>query len=212
MKYLISAIMATMVAAPAIAQDAADNGSALMSNATVGVSTDLEGNADWTVGAELGIAGFGVDAGFTLNDRGDNAEDDYAISLGTGMDLGFASLDTSVSYAWGATSGADLIGRGDGNTWGDVTLNPTLNITPGIIGGEYVWVGGSMDLASDGEIAVGWGGASYGIGYTHELNERASVGVSWGWSVDVVDDLDDTTVNDWVTSSDGMKIGVGFKF
>jgi len=211
MKYLISAIMATMVAAPAIAQDAAGN-DALMSNATVGVSTDLEGNADWTVGAELGIAGFGVDAGFTLNDRGDNAADDYSISLGSGMDLGFASLDTSISYAWGATNGADLIGRGEGNTWGDVTVDPTLTVTPGIIGGEYAWVGGSMDLASDGEIAVGWGGASYGIGYTHELNERASIGVSWGWSVDVVDDLDDTTVNDWVTTSDGMKIGVGFKF
>ena len=211
MKYLISAIMATVVAAPAIAQDAAGN-DALMSNATVSVSTDLEGNADWTVGAELGIAGFGVDAGFTLNDRGDNAADDYSIGLGTGMDLGFASLDTSISYAWGATSGADLIGRGDGNTWGDVTLNPTLNITPGIIGGEYVWVGGSMDLASDGEIAVGWGGASYGVGYSHALNDKASVSVSYGWSVDVVDDGDDTTVNDWTTTADGMKIGVGFKF
>jgi len=211
MKYLISAIMATMVAAPAIAQDAADNGSALMSNATVGVSTDLEGNADWTVGAELGIAGFGVDAGFTLNDRGDNTADDYSISMGTGMDLGFASLDTSVSYAWGATNGADLIGRGDGNTWGDVSLNPTLNITPGIIGGEYVWVGASMDLASAGAIDVGWGGASYGFGYTHDLNERASVGISYGWSVDVVEDPL-TTVNDWVTTADGMKIGVGFKF
>ena len=212
MKYLISAIVAMTVAAPAIAQDATDNGSALASNATLGVSTDLEGNANWTLGAELGIAGFGVDAGFTLNDRGDNAADDYSIGLGTGMDLGFASLDTSIDYAWGATSGADLIGRGAGNTWGDVTLNPTLNITPGIIGGEYIWLGGSMDLASDGEIAVGWGGASYGIGYSHELNDKASVSVSYGWSVDVVDDGDDTTVNDWTTTADGMKIGVGFKF
>ncbi len=212
MKYLISAIVAMSVAAPAIAQDATDNGSALASNATIGVSTDLEGNADWTVGAELGIAGFGVDAGFTLNDRGDNAADDYSISLGTGMDLGFASLDTSIDYAWGATSGADLIGRGDGNTWGDVTLNPTLNITPGIIGGEYIWLGGSMDLASDGEIAVGWGGASYGIGYSHALNDKAYVSVSYGWSVDIVDDGDDTTVNDWTTTADGLKVGVGFKF
>ena len=212
MKYLISAIVAMTVAAPAIAQDATDNGSALASNATLGVSTDLEGNANWTLGAELGIAGFGVDAGFTLNDRGDNAADDYSIGLGTGMDLGFASLDTSIDYAWGATSGADLIGRGDGNTWGDVTLNPTLNITPGIIGGEYIWLGGSMDLASDGEIAVGWGGASYGIGYSHALNDKASVSVSYGWSVDVVDDGDDTTVNDWTTTADGMRIGVGFKF
>ena len=128
------------------------------------------------------------------------------------MDLGFASLDTSIGYAWGATSGADLIGRGDGNTWGDVTLDPTLMITPGIIGGEYVWVGGSMDLASDGEIAVGWGGASYGIGYSHALNDKASVSVSYGWSVDIVDDGDDATVNDWTTTADGLKVGVGFKF
>ena len=212
MKYLISAIVAMSVATPAIAQDAAGNESALASNATIGVSTDLEGNADWTVGAELSIAGFGVDAGFTLSDRGDNTADDYAISLGTGMDLGFASLDTSIGYAWGATSGADLIGRGDGNTWGDVTLDPTLLITPGIIGGEYVWVGGSMDLASDGEIAVGWGGASYGIGYSHALNDKASVSVSYGWSVDIVDDGDDATVNDWTTTADGLKVGVGFKF
>ena len=211
MKYLISAIVAMSVAAPAIAQDAAGNESALMSNATIGVKTDLEGNADWTVGAELGIAGFGVDAGFTLKDRGDNDADDYKISLGTGMDLGLASLDTSVDYAWGA-SGGDLIGRGDGNTWGDVTLNPTLKVTPGIIGGEYAWVGGSMDLASDGEIAVGWGGASYGVGYSHALNDKASVSVSYGWSVDVVDDGDDTTVNDWTTTADGLKVGVGFKF
>jgi len=211
MKYLISAIMATMVAAPAIAQDAAGNESALMSNATIGVKTDLEGNADWSLGAELGIAGFGVDAGFTLKDRGDNDADDYKISLGTGMDLGLASLDTSIDYAWGA-SGGDLIGRGDGNTWGDVTLNPTLKVTPGIIGGEYAWVGGSMDLASDGEIAVGWGGASYGVGYSHALNDKASVSVSYGWSVDVVDDGDDATVNDWTTTADGLKVGVGFKF
>ena len=209
MKYLISAILATVVAAPAIAQDASE--SALMSNATVGVSTDLEGNADWTVGAELGIAGFGVDAGFTLSDRGDNAEDDYSIGVGTGMDLGFAALDTSINYAWGATSGADLIGRGDDNTWGDLTLDPELSVSPGIIGGEYVWVGASMGLASAGEIDLGWGGASYGVGYEHDLNDRASISMSYGWSVDVVED-ELTEVNNWVTTADGLKVGVGFKF
>lgn len=209
MKYLISAILATTVATTAIAQDTGD--SPLMSNATVGVSTDLEGNADWTVGAELGIAGFGVDAGFTLNDRGDNAADDYSVGVGTGMDLGFAALDTSINYAWGATNGADLIGRGDDNTWGDLTLDPELTVSPGIIGGEYVWVGASMDLASAGEIALGWGGASYGVGYEHDLNERASVGISYGWSVDVVED-ELTDVNNWVTTNDGLKVGVGFKF
>lgn len=212
MKYLISAILATVVAAPAIAQEDTGASSALMSNATVGVATDLEGNADWTLGAELGIAGFGVDAGFTLQDRGDNTADDYAISMGTGMDLGFASLDTSVNYGWGATSGADLIGRGDGNTWGDITVDPKLKIAPGVIGGEYVWVGGSMNVASAGELDIGWGGASYGFGYEVDLNERASVFASYGWSVDVVDDGDDATINDWTTTADGLKVGVGFSF
>jgi len=209
MKYLISAILATTVATAAIAQDTGD--SPLMSNATVGVSTDLEGNADWTVGAELGIAGFGVDAGFTLSDLGTNAEDDYSIGVGTGMDLGFAALDTSINYAWGATSGADLIGRGDDNTWGDLTLDPELTVSPGIIGGEYVWVGASMGLASAGEIDLGWGGASYGVGYEHDLNDRASINMSYGWSVDVTED-ELTEVNNWVTTADGLKVGVGFKF
>lgn len=210
MRYLIPALFATSaLATPALAQEA---DSPLMSNATVGVATDLEGNADWTVGAELGIAGFGVDAEFTVNDRGDNDADDFSIGAGTGMDLGLASLDTSINYSWGATNGADLIGRGDGNTWGDLTVDPELKITPGIIGGEYAWVGGTMNLASAGEIELGWGGASYGVGYEHALNDRASVSMSYGWSVDVVDDGDDTTVNDWVTTADGLKIGVGFKF
>jgi len=210
MKYLISAIVAASVAVPAIAQDTGE--SPLMSNATVGVSTDLQGNADWTVGAELCIAGFGVDAGFTLSDRGDNAADDYSVGVGTGMDLGVASLDTSINYAWGATSGADLIGRGDGNTWGDLTVDPELKLTPGIIGGEYAWVGASMGVASAGELDLGWGGASYGVGYAHDLNANASVSISYGWSVDVVDDLDDATINDWTTTADGLKVGVGFKF
>lgn len=211
MKYLISAILATMVvAAPAIAQDTGE--SALMSNATVGVETDLEGNADWTVGAELGIAGFGVDAEFNLMDRGDAAADDYSFGVGTGMDLGFAALDTSINYAWGATNGADLIGRGENKTWGDLTLDPELTVSPGIIGGEYAWVGASMDLASDGEIGLGWGGASYGVGYEHSLTDRASLNVSYGWSLDIVDDGRNNTVNDWEVSADGVKVGVGFKF
>jgi hypothetical protein len=44
------------------------------------------------------------------------------------------------------------------------------------------------------------------------LNDKAFVSVSYGWSVDIVDDGDDATVNDWTTTADGMKIGVGFKF
>ena len=210
MKYLISAILATTVATAAIAQDTGD--SPLMSNATVGVSTDLEGNADWTVGAELGIAGFGVDAGFTLNDRGDNAADDYSIGVGTGMDLGFAALDTSINYAWGATNEANLIGRGDGNTWGTVTANPTVTVTPGIVGGEFVYLGSTVGLIDDGSIDIGWNGAEYGVGYEHDLNESASVSISYGWSLDVVDDGDPATVNDWVSTNNGIKLGVGFKF
>ena len=30
--------------------------------------------------------------------------------------------------------------------------------------------------------------------------------------LDVVDDDDPLTVNDWVTTADGLKVGVGFKF
>lgn len=212
-KLILGVVAVAAIPSMSMAQEAA--APAPWSNAYVNVSTSLEGTADWVVGSEVNLAGVGGYAQLTYKDRVDAAgdpADDYAITLGSSASLGMISLGTGVSYEWGSTSGADLIGRGDGNTWGDLTSSTTAKLSPGLIGGEYVYVGASMDIASDGEIALGWGGASYGFGYKHELNERASVSVSYGWSVDVVDDGDDTTVNDWTTTADGMKIGVGFKF
>lgn len=212
-KLILGVVAVAAIPSMSMAQEAA--APAPWSNAYVNVSTSLEGTADWVVGSEVNLAGVGGYAQLTYKDRVDAAgdpADDYAITLGTSTSLGMISLGTGVSYEWGSTSGADLIGRGDGNTWGDLTSSTTAKLSPGLIGGEYVYVGASTDIASDGEIALGWGGASYGFGYKHDLNERASVSVSYGWSVDVVDDGDDTTVNDWTTTADGMKIGVGFKF
>ena len=212
-KLILGVVAVAAIPSMSMAQEAA--APAPWSNAYVNVSTSLEGTADWVVGSEVNLAGVGGYAQLTYKDRVDavgDPADDYAITLGSSTSLGMISLGTGVSYEWGSTSGADLIGRGDGNTWGDLTSSTTAKLSPGLIGGEYVYVGASMDIASDGEIALGWGGASYGFGYKHELNERASVSVSYGWSVDVVDDGDDTTVNDWTTTADGMKIGVGFKF
>ena len=191
-KLILGVVAVAAIPSMSMAQEAA--APAPWSNAYVNVSTSLEGTADWVVGSEVNLAGVGGYAQLTYKDRVDaagDAADDYAITLGSSASLGMISL---------------------GNTWGDLTSSTTAKLSPGLIGGEYVYVGANMDIASDGEIAFGWGGASYGFGYTHELNERASVSVSYGWSVDVVDDGDDTTVNDWTTTADGMKIGVGFKF
>ena len=85
-------------------------------------------------------------------------------------------------------------------------------MSPGVIGGEYIYVGGSMDIASEGEIAINWGGLNYGVGYSHALNDRASVNIGYGWEVNVIDDDDDATTNNWVTETTGLKLGVGFKF
>jgi hypothetical protein len=185
MKKLILGVVAiAAIPSMSMAQEAA--APAPWSNAYVNVSTSLEGTADWVVGSEINVAGVGGYAQLTYKDRVDaagDAADDYAITLGSSASLGMISLGTGVSYEWGSTSGADLIGRGDGNTWGDLTSSTTAKLSPGLIGGEYVYVGANMDIASDGEIALGWGGASYGFGYKHDLNERASVSVSYGWSV-----------------------------
>lgn len=214
MKKLILGVVAlAAIPSMSMAQEAA--APAPWSNAYVNVSTSLEGTADWVIGSEVNLAGVGGYAQLTYKDRVDAAgdpADDYAITLGSSASIGMISLGTGVSYEWGAASGADLIGRGAGNTWGDLTSSTTAKVSPGLIGGEYVWLGANMNIASAGEIDLGWGGASYGIGYKHELNERASVSVSYGWDVSIVDDGDDTTVNDWVTEASGMKIGVGFKF
>jgi hypothetical protein len=225
MKKLILGVVAlAAIPSMSMAQEAA--APAPWSNAYVNVTTGLEGTADWTLGSEVNLAGVGGYAQLTYKDRIEAdavldaggavvtaaTGDDYAITLGSSASLGMISLNSSVSYEWGTTSGADLIGRGAGNTWGDLTSTTTAKVSPGLIGGEYVWLGANMNVASAGEIDLGWGGATYGVGYKHDLNERAYVTASYGWDVSVVDDGDDTTVNDWVTEASGMKIGVGFKF
>ena len=214
MKKLILGLTALMaVSSTATAEEAAS--SSPWSNAYVNVATGLEGTADWTLGSEVTLAGVGGYAQLTYKDRVDaagDAADDFAITLGSTAEYGMVSLNTGISYEWGAGSESNLIGRGDGNTWGDLTTTTTAKVSPGILGGEYVWLGANMDLASAGSIDIGWGGASYGVGYKHDLNDRAYVTASYGWDVSVVDDNDPATVNDWVTESTGLKLGVGFKF
>lgn len=212
MKKLIMGATA-MLAVSSVAQ-AQEQSSAPLTNAYVGVSTSLEGTADWTLGTELNLIGTSTYAEFKYKDRVDgagDAADDYAITLGSGTDIGPFALKSGISYEWGA-SGGDLIGRGEDNTWGDVTSSTTAKMSPGVIGGEYIYVGGSMDIASEGEIAINWGGLNYGVGYSHALNDRASVNIGYGWEVNVIDDDDDATTNNWVTETTGLKLGVGFKF
>tara|TARA_S200002703_G_scaffold40851_2_gene35528 strand:+ start:1649 stop:2296 length:648 start_codon:yes stop_codon:yes gene_type:complete len=213
-KLLLGMTALVAVSSTAMAQEAAAPAPSL-TNAYVGVSTSLEGTADWTLGSEINLSGLNGYGELKYKDRVDAAgdpADDYVVTLGSKLSVAGLGLKTGVSYEWGATSGADLIGRGAGNTWGDLTSNTEFSVSPGVIGGEFVWLGATMNLASAGEIDLGWGGANYGFGYKHDLNERASISASYGWNVSVVDDGDDTTVNDWVTESTGLKLGVGFKF
>ena len=207
-KLLLSTLAVFATSGVAFAQETTS--SPFGSNAYVGVSSSLEGEADWTVGSEFGAFGVDVYGEFTYQDRA--AGDDYSTGLGTKTDLGIAELSNSINYAWGASDGSTIIGRGDGNTWGTVTANPEVTITPGIVGGEFVYLGSTVGLIDDGSIDIGWNGAEYGVGYEHDLNESASVSISYGWSLDVVDDGDPATVNDWVSTNNGIKLGVGFKF
>lgn len=203
-KLILGLTALAVIPTTAVAQDAVESSSSL-TNAYIGVSTGLAGTADYKIGTELNLAGLGSYAEFQYKDRVDAAgepADDYAIKLGGGLDLVGINIDSGVSYSWGA-SGGDLIGLGDNNTWGDLTSSLTASVSPGIIGGEYFYIGGTASLATAGQIDVAWTGASYGVGYSHDFNEKSSLNVSYGWEVDS---------ETWETESTGLNVGVGFKF
>lgn len=195
-KLLVSALAVFATTGVAVAQEAAQP--SVFADSYVGITSNLDGDVDLTVGT--GVTAFNQEtyAEFTYSDGTTNS---YSVSGGAVVDLSVVSLDTNVSYAWNNTT-TDMIGWGDTNTWGDLSFNPTITATPGIIGGEYVSVGGNIDLDFDGGFGYEIVGGEIGVGYKHELGSGAHVDLGYVWAVD----------DSWDIGQGGMQLGVGFSF
>lgn len=195
-KLLISTFAVLAVTGVAVAEEASQP--SVFADSYVGIETDLDGAVDFTVGA--GITGFNQETyvEFTYSDAATNS---YTVGGGAVLDLSVVSLDTNVSYSWDNVT-TDMIGWGDENVWGDISLNPTLTATPGMIGGEYVSAGANIDIDFDGGFGYDIVGGEIVVGYKHELGSGAYVDLNYGWDVD----------SSWDISEGGIGLGVGFRF
>ena len=193
-KLLVSFLAVFVTSGVAFAQEASQP--SIFADSYVGIESDLDGAVDFTVGT--GVTAFNQESyvEFTYSDGVTNS---YALGAGAVMDLNVVELDTNVAYSWDNDT-TNLVGWGDTNTWGDVTVNPTITAKPGIIGGEYASVGGTV--AVNNFFDYGIEGGEIALGYKHELGAGAHVDLSYGWDVN----------SDWEVGEGAMKLGVGFKF
>lgn len=205
MKHLMAGVaVAAMTSTVAFAE------SPLFANSYVTVGTDFEGATNFTGGTEFGAYGFDLFGEFTYKDRvdanSDNA-DDYVVTVGTNMDLSVLEISSGVSYSWGATNGADLIGSGEDNTWGDVVSTTGAKFATDIIGGDYVY--GNLDVAlyTAEKFNIDVLGGDIGFGYKHDLSDTSHFKITYGWDIEVDEE------DNWNLADDGeLGFSFGFKF
>lgn len=192
---IIAAVAAVSFAGAAAAQESGLN----LSDSRVELNTNFDGSNAFS--ARTGATIYGYESfveGTISNGRRGN---DFEIEAGQALDLGPVRLDATLGYSWGATSGDNLIGFGDENTWGDVDLEADVVFEPGFVGGEYVWIG--ADIEVDGVLDYGWTGGDFGVGYNFDITENTYVDVSVAWAYDT----------EWQVDGEAeLNVGVGFKF
>lgn len=198
MKSIVLASIATLaMAGAAVAQESSTGVN--WSDSRVELNTNFDG--DNSIAARTGVQLWGYSSyveGSISNGRRGN---DFELEAGQGFDLGPVRLDTTLGYTWGATNGAQLLGFGDANEWGDVDLEADIVAEPGIIGGEYAWIG--ADVEFDGLLDFDWTGGDFGVGYQLDITNNTYVDANLSWDFDT-----DFAVAD----SAELNVGVGFKF
>ena len=193
---VLAAVAAVSFAGAAVAQESSNLN---LSDSRIELNTNF--NGDNAFSARTGVQIYGYESfveGTISNGRRGN---DYEIEAGQALDLGPVRLDATAGYTWGASNGADMLGFGDNNTWGDVDVEADIVAEPGLIGNEYMWIG--ADIEVDGLLDYTWTGGDFGVGYTLDVTENTFVDTSVSWGFD-----DDFAVD----SDPELNVGVGFKF
>jgi len=193
---VLAAVAAVSFAGAAVAQESTNLN---LSDSRIELNTNF--NGDNAFSARTGVQIYGYESfveGTISNGRRGN---DYEIEAGQALDLGPVRLDATAGYTWGASNGADMLGFGDNNTWGDVDVEADIVAEPGLIGNEYMWIG--ADIEVDGLLDYTWTGGDFGVGYTLDVTENTFVDTSVSWGFD-----DDFAVD----SDPELNVGVGFKF
>lgn len=198
MKSIVMAAIATLaLAGTAVAQESNVN----WSDSRVELNTDFDGSN--SLEARTGITLWGYESYGQVTVSGARRDTlDVDVELGQGFNFGeVVSLDATIGYTWGGSDGTNIIGFGDTRTWGTVDAGAELTVSPGLIGGEYVFASAEMELP--GVLDYDFTGGEVGAGYVFNLTERSYLDASVSWAYD--DEFN-------LGADRALNLGVGFKF
>lgn len=180
MKHFVALAAAAVAATAAVAQER-----------TVSLSR-VDGVDTLSAGAGLSFSNVDFNGAVSWSDAGD-----WSATMSNSLSLYGFSVSPYASYAWGNDAG-DIVGWGDDNEWGSISVGAEAGYEPGVIGGEYLFIGAGYGIGETFDFE----GGSYGIGYGVDLAQNISLDGRMTWGYD-----SDFTIGEPVV---GLSLGLSF--
>ena len=179
MKYILTAATALL----AVAASAQERNVSL---------SRVDGVDTLSAGAGLSFSNVDFNGSVSWSDAGD-----WSATMSNSLSLYGFSVSPYASYAWGNDAG-DIVGWGDDNEWGSVSVGAEAGYEPGIIGGEYFFLGAGYGISETFDFE----GGSYGVGYGVELAPNISLDGRMTWDYDSEFEIGEPVV--------GVSLGLSF--
>jgi len=179
MKYILTAATALL----AVAASAQERNVSL---------SRVDGVDTLSAGAGLSFSNVDFNGSVSWSDAGD-----WSATMSNSLSLYGFSVSPYASYAWGNDAG-DIVGWGDDNEWGSVSVGAEAGYEPGIIGGEYFFLGAGYGISETFDFE----GGSYGVGYGVELAPNISLDGRMTWDYDSEFEIGEPVV--------GVSLGISF--
>ncbi len=180
MKHFVTMMVASVAAVSAVAQERS-------------VSLSRVDGVD-TVAGGVGLSFSNVELNASV--AWDDA-DNWSATLSNSLSLYGFSVSPYASYSWGNGAG-DIVGWGADNEWGSITVGGEAGYEPGVIGGEYLFLGAGYGISDTFDFQ----GGSYGIGYGVDLAPNISLDGRMTWGYDSEFEIGEPVVG----------VSLGFKF
>ena len=180
MKRIMALAAVTVAASAAVAQER-----------TVSLSR-VDGLDTVSAGAGLSFSNVDFNGSVSWSDAGD-----WSATMSNSLSLYGFSVSPYASYSWGNGAG-DIVGWGDDNEWGSISVGGEAGYAPGIIGGEYLFLGAGFGISETFDFE----GGSYGIGYGVDLAPNITLDGRMTWDYDSEFEIGEPVV--------GVSLGLSF--
>ena len=180
MKYILTATTALVVVASAAAQER-----------SVSLSR-VDGVDSISGGAGLSFSNVDFNGSVSWSDAGD-----WTATMSNSLSLYGYSVSPYASYSWGNGNG-DIVGWGDDNEWGSISVGAEAGYAPGIVGGEYLFLGAGYGVGETFDFE----GGSYGVGYAVDLAPNITLDGRMTWDYDSEFEIGEPVV--------GVSLGLSF--